>query len=73
MALPGPRMRMKTPIFIIMPGENEKALVKRQGNRILIFESILIYQHFHPEPVEGLHPLPLILSLSKDCTPYPSS
>ena len=40
-----------------------------QGNRILIFESILIYQHFHPEPltphpepVEGLHPLPLILS-----------
>ena len=21
-----------------------------QGNRILIFESILIYQHFHPEP-----------------------
>ena len=41
-----------------------------QGNRILIFESILIYQHFHPEPltphpepVEGLHPLPLILSL----------
>ena len=35
-----------------------------QGNRILIFESILIYQHFHPEPVEGLHPLPLILSLS---------
>ena len=40
-----------------------------QGNRILIFESIFIYQHFHPEPltphpepVEGLHPLPLILS-----------
>ena len=39
-----------------------------QGNRILIFEPILIYQHFHPEPltlhlepVEGLHPLPLIL------------
>ena len=30
-----------------------------QGNRILIFESILIYQHLHPEPVEGLHPLPL--------------
>ena len=51
-----------------------------QGNHILIFEPILIYQHFHPEPlthhrepVEGLHPLllilsplPLILSLSKD-------
>ena len=41
-----------------------------QGNRIVIFESIFIYQHFHPEPltphpepVEGLHPLPLILSL----------
>ena len=58
--------------------------VLQQGNRILIFESFLIYQHFHPEPltlhpepVEGLHPLllilsplPLILSLSKDCTPY---
>ena len=51
----------------------------RQGNRILIFESILIYQNFYPEPVEGLHPLPLILSLlpfilslSKDCTPYSS-
>ena len=51
-----------------------------QGHRILIFESFLIYQHFHPEPptphpepVEGLYPLPfilsplpLILSLSKD-------
>ena len=43
------------------------------GFRILIFQSILIYQHFHPEPVEGLHPLALtlsflliILSLSKD-------
>ena len=34
-----------------------------QGNRILIFESTLIYQHFYPEPVEGLHPLPLMLSL----------
>ena len=41
-----------------------------QGNRIVIFESILIYQHFHPEPltphpepVEGLHPLPIILNL----------
>ena len=90
--------------------QREGTIVNRQGNRILIFESILIYQHFHPEPltfhpepveglirppprtphpepltpqpepVEGLHPLPLILnllplnlSLSKDCTPYPSS
>ena len=34
-----------------------------QGNRTSIFESIFIHQHFHPEPVEGLHPLPLILSL----------
>ena len=41
-----------------------------QGNRMLIFESILIYQHFHPEPltlhpepVEGPCPLPLTLSL----------
>ena len=29
-----------------------------QGNRILIFESILIYQHFHPEPLT-LHPKPV--------------
>ena len=68
--------------------QREGAIMNRQGNRILIFESILIYQHFHPEPltfhpepVEGLHPLPLILnllplnlSLSKDCcSPLPSS
>ena len=30
-----------------------------QGNRILIFESILIYQHFHPEPLTP-HPEPVI-------------
>ena len=45
-------------------------LLKRegwQGNRILIFESFLIYQHFHPEPptphpepVEGAPPLLLL-------------
>ena len=38
-----------------------------QGNRIVIFESIFIYQHFHPEPltphpepVEGAPPLLLL-------------
>ena len=48
----------------------KKPCRRPQGNRILIFESIRIYQHFHPEPptlhpepVEGLHPLPIILSL----------
>ena len=30
---------------------------RRHGNRILIFESILIYQHFHPEPPTP-HPEP---------------
>ena len=28
-----------------------------EGNRILVFESILIYQHFHPEPLTH-HPEP---------------
>ena len=53
------------------------AAVGTQGNHILICESFLIYQHFHPEPltlhpepVEGLHPLPLILSLSKEPLHY---
>ena len=59
-----------------------------EGNRILVFESILIYQQFHPEPlthhpepltphpepVEGLHPLPIILSpLPIILVSYPSS
>ena len=50
-------------------GENDGRKMKRpcggtQGNRILI-DFILAPNH-HPEPVEGLSPLPIILSLSKD-------
>ena len=85
--LPGPLGRRSpsphesTPKTVASPWlEGQVGGGQGQGNRILIFKSILIYQHFHPEPlahhpepVEGLHPLPLILSLSKDCTPYTSS
>ena len=67
-APPFPHLR-RVPVRRRMKGPE----CRSQGNRILIFESILIYQHFHPEPlthhpepVEGLHPLPFILSLSKD-------
>ena len=54
-----------------MTRHNRKQLPLLPGQSHLNLR-VLIYQHFHPEPLTP-HPESFILSLSKDCTPYPSS
>ena len=66
----GNRLRTQSGLWIPaaagMTGNNRKT----QGNRILMFESILTYQHFHPEPPTP-HPPPVTPHPRR--APYPSS